>query len=333
MFNITPCFIIMQDKKDITLALDLTGSTLPDNDIAGALNFAHTLYPSLKVHVFGSESLKEAMQRGKIDDKFYVFHHAQAADTTKSPQQSASDVSCATALALLMTLNKESMATVSMSDGTYLSAMSRHIVGAYSETLSLASKIPTGAKSYLLMLDMGANVAVGADDLLKFAILGSACARVYLDKEAPRVRLLNALGDDVRLNPMAYDANIYLKKDSSIRYDGFIAPDKIFLTDANVIVSDANTANTALKAAKGIADAYDSGSSMSRFLSKMMRPDWLTPWQYNASVILGLKENVIACHARQGKDALALAVVEAVLACEHNLAQSMYNNLTSDKQI
>ena len=55
----------------------------------------------------------------------------------------------------------------------------------------------------------------------------------------------------------------------------------------------------------------------------MAWPDWLLPWQYNGSPLLGVNGIVIKSHASAGDEALAVAMVEAANAVKVDLALQM----------
>jgi glycerol-3-phosphate acyltransferase PlsX len=56
---------------------------------------------------------------------------------------------------------------------------------------ALAGLMPTLGENDVVMLDLGANTESDANNLIQFALMGAAYARVVLELEAPRVRLLN----------------------------------------------------------------------------------------------------------------------------------------------
>ncbi|MDY6419612.1 MAG: hypothetical protein SPL03_03575, partial [Succinivibrio dextrinosolvens] len=62
---------------------------------------------------------------------------------------------------------------------------------------------------------------------------------------------------------------------------------------------------------------------MKKFFSKLARPEWLQPWQYNGSVLLGVDGLVIKSHASAGKEAVAVALVEAAKTAQLNLVETI----------
>ena len=180
------------------------------------------------------------------------------------------------------------------------------------------------------MLDLGANATCTPSDLYDFACLGSECAKISLELPSPRVAILNVGTELGKGNALVQQAREYIEQDRSLQYVGFIEGNRIFRNDADVIVTDGFTGNVALKAAEGVADIYGSSGGMKRFFSKMARPEWLLPWQYNGSVLLGVNGVVVKSHASAGVEAFAVAVVEAARAAQASLAENMQRRLSKD---
>ena len=61
---------------------------------------------------------------------------------------------------------------------------------------ALAAPLPTLGDNDVVMLDLGANTECDARNLIQFAVMGAAYARVIFDLDAPRVALLNIGSED-----------------------------------------------------------------------------------------------------------------------------------------
>lgn len=190
-----------------------------------------------------------------------------------------------------------------------------------------AARIPVGSNRFALMLDLGANASCQPWDLYDFACLGQAWAQISLGIDAPRISLLNVGTELGKGNSLIQQARDFVAADRSLQFTGFIEGNRVFRDDADVIVTDGFTGNIALKAAEGVADLYAGMSGLKRFFGKLARPEWLLPWQYNGSVLLGVNGLVIKSHASAGTEALAVAVVEAARAAQAALATNMQQQL------
>ena len=102
------------------------------------------------------------------------------------------------------------------------------------------------------MLDLGANVAANARQLVEFALMGPAFARALYGVASPRVALLNIGVEELKgLDEIkaAYAAHTHLPID----FRGYIEGDKIGFGEVDVAVTDGFTGNIALKTAEGTA--------------------------------------------------------------------------------
>ena len=112
-----------------------------------------------------------------------------------------------------------------------------------------------------------------------------------------------------------------IEKDRKLNCCGFIEADKMFTDDADVIVTDGFTGNVALKAAEGVASIFLNCSGVKKFFSKLSRPEWLQPWQYNGSLLLGIDGLVIKSHASAGKESIAVALAESGKIARMNIVE------------
>jgi len=117
---------------------------------------------------------------------------------------------------------------------------------------ALAALLPTLGENDLVMLDLGANTESDAQNLVQFAVMGAAYARVVLDLERPRVQLLNIGTEELKGTDELKEAAAILREANlGMRFDGFIEGDKISRGEADVVVTDGFSGNIALKTAEG----------------------------------------------------------------------------------
>ena len=127
---------------------------------------------------------------------------------------------------------------------------------------------------------------------------------------------------------LVQEAKKLLEQERKLTFTGFIEADRIFRGDADVIVTDGFSGNIALKAAEGVYTIFAKVPGLKRFFARMAQPDWLMPWQYNGSVLLGVDGIVVKSHANAGDDAFAVAVVEAAKSAQLDLAAGMRDILS-----
>ena len=343
------------------VALDGTGGDHRDTrSVVDAVRFAMAMYPQLYLIIFGSNQLQDDLLKAGVDTKRYEFRLAQQSiPQDESPRSVLKNFPLAAMVKALECVRSGEADSMISSGGTGpLVTLARHILGvqhlgpkriAHKEKICselghgswsahggkvrpcFAARIPVGPNRFALMMDLGANATCSAADLYDFACLGNECAKISLEVDSPRVAILNVGTELGKGNALVHEAREFIEQDRSLQYVGFIEGNRIFRDDADVIITDGFTGNVALKAAEGVADLYSSSGGMKKFFGKLARPQWLLPWQYNGSVLLGVNGLVVKSHASAGHEALAVAVVEAARAAHASLAVNMQRRLESDK--
>ena len=348
------------DKKQETeapertvVALDGTGGDNKDTrPVVDAVRFAMAMYPALYLIIFGTTLLKNDLLKAQVDVSRYEFRLAQQVIPQDERMRAVINNYRNSAMykALECVKNHEADSMISSGGSGPLVTLARHLLGVQKLSTNriklrsrhklceraglvrpcFAARIPVAPERFALMMDLGANANCQAHDLYDFACLGSAFAKISLKLDSPRIALLNVGTETGKGSVMIQQARHYLEQDGSLQFTGFIEANRIFCDDADVIITDGFTGNIALKAAEGVADLYASAYGLKKFFGKMARPQWLLPWQYNGSVLLGVNGLVIKSHASAGKEALAVAVVEAARAAHANLASRVQEELFSN---
>lgn len=193
------------------------------------------------------------------------------------------------------------------------------------ERPALAANWPTRT-GVCAMLDLGADIAATAEQLVEFAIMGQAYARVVNGVQNPRVALLNIGSEELKGHESIREA-ARLIRGSNLQMDfrGYIEADKIGYGTIDVVVADGFTGNVALKTAEGIArmmsdmikDALKSGpiSMLGALLVmpglKKMR-EKMDPRKVNGAVFLGLNGVVVKSHG--GTDSIGFEQAISVAA-------------------
>lgn len=207
---------------------------------------------------------------------------------------------------------------------------------------ALAALVPTLGDHDLVMLDLGANTECDARNLVQFAIMGAAYARVVHAQAEPRVRLLNIGTEEIKGTDELREAAAMLKEAGealAFRFDGFTEADKLSRGDIDVVVTDGFTGNIALKAMEGaarfVADLLRrsfSSSLRSKFGFLISKPatellkHHLDPNNHNGAVFLGLNSVVVKSHG----SASALGVAHAVAVTARLLSERLTERIAAD---
>jgi glycerol-3-phosphate acyltransferase PlsX len=187
---------------------------------------------------------------------------------------------------------------------------------------ALAAMLPTMGDNDAIMLDLGANTECDAANLVQFAVMGAAYARIALDLPLPRVALLNIGTEDQKGTEEIRDAAATLRDaDLPMAFQGFIEGDRLSGGDVDVIVTDGFSGNIALKTAEGTARfvgdllkrAFRSsarskvGFLISRPATDLLRHH-LDPNNHNGAVFLGLNGLVVKSHGGANEIGVATAI-------------------------
>ena len=207
---------------------------------------------------------------------------------------------------------------------------------------ALAALLPTLGDNDVVMLDLGANAECDANNLIQFAVMGAAYARVTLDLESPRVALLNIGSEDQKGTDSIRDAAAALRAANHLpmRFEGFVEGDRLSRGHHDVIVCDGFSGNIALKTAEGtarfVADllkrAFSSslrskvGFLISRPATQLLR-DHLDPNNHNGAVFLGLNGLVVKSHGSANELGVATAIHHAAKMVKADLARRIADDL------
>jgi len=174
-----------------------------------------------------------------------------------------------------------------------------------------------------VVLDVGANVGVEAEQLIEFAVIGAAMSRALYGFEKPRVGLLNIGVEEVKGVEPVREAGAILREAEmpTMLYHGFVEGDDLGQGTVDVVVTEGFAGNIALKTAEGTAKqiAEYLRAAMSRTLSAKMGyvlaqgafnelRDKMDPRKINGAVLLGLNGIVIKSHGGTDAEGFASAI-------------------------
>ena len=197
---------------------------------------------------------------------------------------------------------------------------------------ALAARWPAANGSFVVMLDVGANVTADGEQLVEFAIMGEAFQRAVSGKERPSVALLNVGAEDLKGHEEIRTA-ARLIRDAGVDLDfqGFVEGDDIAKGSVDVVVTDGFTGNIALKTGEGTARMVGqllrealTSSPLAKLgaliaypaLSKLRKR--MDPGSFNGALFLGLNGLVVKSHGSANGPGFAAAIeVAAKMARSH----------------
>ena len=196
---------------------------------------------------------------------------------------------------------------------------------------------------FVLMMDLGANVYVNANNLMQFALMGYSYFSIIDPKRKPKIGLINIGTENnkgLEFLQEAHDliSSSFLKKD----FLGFIEPNKITLGICDIILSDGYTGNIILKTAEGLSGYITSQlknvfqkSFKNKLSYKIIEKDLLEfknnidPDEYNGATLLGINGISIKSHGNANPYAFSCALNKCYDFILNDLNKKIIDNFKS----
>jgi glycerol-3-phosphate acyltransferase PlsX len=329
------------------IALDVMGGDGGPSVTIAAAEIAHRRYPKLRFRLYGREDLirAELAKAPRIAKDAVIIHAEDEILGTDRPSQVLRRARHSSmGLAIDAVKAGEALAAVSAGNTGALMAIAKMglktMPGIHRP--ALVALMPT-MKSESVMLDLGANAECDENNLLQFAVMGAAFARVMLGLKRPTVALLNIGEEDLKgTHELKAAAAMLRAADLPLEFVGFTEGDKIGRGEIDVIVTDGFTGNVALKTAEGtaklvvslLADAFRS-SALTKVGYLMSRPalralgKHLDPNNHNGAVFLGLNGIVVKSHGSATAKGVANAIGVAHDLIMGDIARRIASDLAS----
>jgi glycerol-3-phosphate acyltransferase PlsX len=310
-------------SRELTVSIDAMGGDACPGVVLAALARSLLRHPSVRYLLHGDEAVLKPLlaKRANLGARTEVRHSAERVRMEEKPGQALRrGRNTSMWRAIESVAKKEAEVAISAGNTGALMAMAMFQLGLIEgiDRPAIAALWPT-KRGHTVVLDVGANIATDAQQLVDFAVMGEAFARAILGLERPIVGLLNVGAEDVKGNDAVRGAAQVLRgADLPIEFCGFVEGDDISEGTADVVVTDGFTGNVALKTAEGTAKlvTYFLRTALRRgFLSRLgailasgalktLRRK-LDPRSANGGIFLGLNGVVVKSHG--GTDALGFA--------------------------
>jgi glycerol-3-phosphate acyltransferase PlsX len=310
-------------SRDLTVSIDAMGGDAGPGVVVAALARTAVRHPAVRFLLHGDEAELKPLfaKRAKLLNRVDIRHTAERVRMEEKPSQALRRGRNTSMWRAIESVEKnEAQVAISAGNTGALMAMAmfqlRTLDGI--DRPAIAALWPT-KRGQSVVLDVGANVASDAQQLVDFAIMGEAFARAILGLERPTVGILNVGAEDVKGNEAVRGAAHILRSVKlPIEFCGFVEGDDIAEGTVDVIVTDGFTGNIALKTAEGTAKlvahflrtalrrsitgrigAVIAGGALNTLRRK------LDPRAANGGIFLGLNGVVVKSHG--GTDAMGFA--------------------------
>ena len=328
------------------IAIDAMGGDSGPAAMVSGVARAHRGDPSLRFLILGDEKLirPELERHQRVAPAVEVRHTAEAIAASEKPSQAIRRART-TSMGMAIHAVKGGQADAAVSGGNTgaMMAMSKLALRTMPgiDRPALAALLPT-LDNDVVMLDLGANTECDAQNLVQFAVMGSAYARTVLRITKPRVRLLNIGTEELKGTDELKEAAALLREADylPLRFDGFTEGDQLSRGNIDVVVTDGFSGNIALKTAEGTARfvtdllrrAFKSslrskaGFALSRPALNLLKVH-LDPNNHNGAVFLGLNGLVVKSHGGANPKGVANAINVAARMVRNDITRKIGNDL------
>ena len=328
----------------VTVAVDAMGGDHgPSVTIPATLAFLESAPDARAILVGLPEPLAQALARARSPAKDRASVRActevvamdePPADALRKKKDSSMRV------AINLVRDGEAQACVSAGNTGALMAIARFVLKTLPgiDRPAIASQLPT-RQGVTTALDLGANVNCTPDQLLQFAVMGSALVTAVYGIERPTVGLLNIGEEDIKGNDVVKQTAELLKA-SALNFYGNVEGDDLYKGTTDVVVCDGFVGNVALKVSEGlVVMLYDflrtefTRNPLRKIAAAAAWPalqafkQRVDPRRYNGATLVGLKGVVVKSHggadALGFRHALAKAHAEAVSGVLDKIAREI----------
>ncbi len=213
---------------------------------------------------------------------------------------------------------------------------------------AIAAVMPNRHDRFTTVLDLGANVDSTPEQLLQFAVMGSALVSAIEGREEPTVGLLNIGEEAIKGSEVIKRAGELLRaagEAGHIRFFGNVEGNDIFKGTTDIVVCDGFVGNVMVKASEGLAsmmgdfikDAF-TRSAYGKLAALVALPVLrqfkrrVDPRRYNGAALLGLRGLVFKSHGSADAMAFENALARAYDAGRNRLLDRVHDRIAETIQ-
>jgi len=320
----------------VTVAIDAMGGDHgPSITLSAALRFLEAT-PDARVIAVGLDAPMQAAiakLHSPARDRL-TLHAASEVVEMHEPPADALRRKKDSSMRVAINLVKDEVAQACVSAGNTgaLMAISRFVLKTLPgiDRPAIAGQLPTRAGN-ITVLDLGANVSCSPEQLMQFAVMGSALVTAMEGIDRPTVGLLNVGEEEIKGNDLAKQTAEMLRA-SGLNFYGNVEGDDIYKGTTDVIVCDGFVGNVALKTSEGLAVMlYETlkgeftRNALTRLVALLAYPvlrsfkHRVDPRRFNGATLIGLKGVVVKSHGSADALAFQYALRKAYTEAAHNI--------------
>lgn len=344
----------MSNEEPITIAVDAMGGYHAPDELVAAVAEASLRRDGDRPVYFalvGDEiTLTDALvSLNHNSERIQIYHAPTVVGMSERPQQAMEerpDSSILKACELVKSGHADAVISAGHPGVSVLAALQQFQLVSGVRRAALASVYPTprvrGDKEdpFSLILDVGASLRATPQDLLTFALMGSAYARIVSRNDAPKIALLSNSRES-NLGPTeVVKAYELMSSHDTLNFYGNIEGHEIPRGLADVVVCEGFAGDIAIKILEGVSEAaFDLARSayhhkvawrmgLKLLSGGLKQLKQLTDFEeYGGAPLLGVNHVVILCHPRSGRKAIGNALKLAIKNVRAELPQTIAREL------
>lgn len=332
------------------ILLDVMGGDhSPDEMIKGAVEAVEDL--ESEVILIGDENIikqkaKEFYQKEKIEDvhpRLHIKHASEVISNEESPTDALKhkkDSSMVVGFQML----KSDEGDVFVSAGSTGAFMAGGLlqVGRIKgiDRPALCPLLPTYDGKGFMLIDCGANTNCRPVNLVQFAQMGAVYMQKVMNREHPKVGLLNIGAEEGKGNELMKEVYGKLEEEKSFEFYGNLEGRYIFDGLADVVVTDGFTGNVTLKTIEGM------GATVNKMLKEELYRTWWTKLlavlllpalkrfkkrmdysEYGGALLLGINKPMVKCHGSAKAKLVKITLQQAENFAKNKVVETIKENI------
>jgi len=318
--------------RPVRIAVDaMGGDNAPGAEVEGAIAAVREAAGSLEIVLVGQTEVLEAqLARQGVGDLPLTVAHADEIITMHESPADAVRRKRGSSIVIAAGLHKSGAVDGLVSAGNTGAVVASTLLGLGMlpnvRRPAIASFFPALGEP-AVVLDVGASVDCRPSDLLEFAVMGSAYVQDVLERERPRVALMN-VGEEPSKGNEVTQAAYRLISDSPLNFVGNVEGRDLMTGAADVVVCDGFVGNVMLKVIESVLyvlPRFTGGDEKSMGLDGIRKQ--FDYEEYGGAPLLGVNGVVIIAHGGSSGKAIKNAALMAQRFVQKNLGGTIVERL------
>ncbi|MDQ7824621.1 MAG: phosphate acyltransferase PlsX [Candidatus Eremiobacteraeota bacterium] len=330
------------------IAIDaMGGDNAPDEIVKGA--FAALKGCRCDIVLVGDrERIKKCMPGKSIPKRITIHHTEQFVEMHENPTLALRKKKNSSILLAAELLKKGEVSALISAGNT--GALMESVLLTVGRVKGVKIKRPAlsvflpSYRQHTVFLDAGANSDCKPEYLLQFAKMGRIYARNILNRENPKVGLINIGSESGKGNMLTLAAYELLSR-SDLNFVGNVEPRDLFYGEVDVAVADGFVGNMVLKTTEGTAELlirllkdYIKQGNISKMAALFLKPAFdklkkkLDHSEYGGALLFGVNGVCIKSHGRADSKTMQNAVKLAEKIVNQDIIRRFAEDLSEEPQ-